>query len=384
MEEISGSGGADRTRLIRVLHVIDSFDLGGAQEMILQFVTRCDSNWISNEVAALHGHGIYVERFRDAGIPWYSLSPSKFLPLYVLGLIWLIRRRNYDVIHCHLIASNLLAKPIAALCGVPVRINHDHTNDSFRKAGSLRMQLDRLANRFATHVCAVSASTRNFLLQHERLEPSKVTLIYNGADLRRYCPPNSDQRTEARKRHGLKESGLVIGGVGRLNYQKNFALFLKVAARLRAQHPDIQFILAGDGPERDTLELTTDDLGLRECVHFAGLVKDMTSLYPAIDILFMPSRFEGLPLTLLESMAMEIPAVASAVDGIGEIVDNGNDGILVPSGDAAGFERELDRLVSRPEVIRSLGIAARAKVTENFSCERMTAAVETLYRQYLQ
>ena len=370
-------------RSIRVLHVIDSFDLGGAQEAILQLAIRCDSDWITSEVAALHGRGIYFQRFREAGIVCHSLSPSKFLPFYVPALIRLIVRRRFDVVHCHLIASNLVAKPIAALLGVPVRINHDHSNDSYRGAGGVRMYLDRLANHLSTHVCAVSASTRDFLLRREKLPPSRVTLIYNGTDLSRYRPPSADEKITARRAYGLNEAGIVVGGVGRLNYQKNFSLFLEVAARLRKRHPHIQYILAGDGPERNALEQQVDRLDLRERVRFAGLVRDMASFYPVFDILLMPSRFEGLPLTLLEAMAMEIPAVASAVDGVAEIVENERDGILVQPGNVGAFEEKLEALIAHPRKIGVLGRAAREKIVAHFSCERMTRAVEALYRQYI-
>ena len=371
------------TRRYRVLHVLDSFDLGGAQEAVLQIVSRLPRERFANEVATLHGRGLFWEKFRALGIPTHSLSPNKSLPLYVPNLIGLMVKRRYDVVHCHLIASNLIAKPLAALCGVKVRINHDQSNDAYRAAGGLRMHLDWLANRFSTHVCAVSASTRAFLVQREGLDPARVSLVYNGTDPNRFRKSDSGERKAARRRYGLPESGPVVGGIGRLNPQKNFLLFLEVAARLRQRYSDAAFVLAGKGPERRVLEARAASLGLRDAVRFVGLVPDMTKLYPAIDLLLMPSLFEGLPLALLEAMASEIPAVASAVDGIAEILENGKDGVLVESGDDEGFATAVLGLLGDGEKAAAIGRAARRKVEARFSCDVMARAIEEIYLRYL-
>jgi glycosyltransferase involved in cell wall biosynthesis len=267
---------------------------------------------------------------------------------------------------------------------VKVRINHDQSNDEYRGAGGLRMRLDRLANRLSTHICAVSVSTREFLIGCEGIDPARVSVVYNGTDPERFRKPTPEAKAAARRKFGLPEGAKVVGGVGRLNYQKNFPLFLDVAARIRRKDSNVAFVLAGDGPERRALEAQTRSLGLGDAVRFAGLVPDMTTLYPAIDLLLMPSRFEGLPLALLEAMAMEIPAVASAVDGIAEIIENGRDGLLVAPHDADGFESAACALLADPETAAAMGRAARRKVETRFSSEAMTRAVEEIYLRHLQ
>jgi glycosyltransferase involved in cell wall biosynthesis len=290
----------------RILHVIDSFDLGGAQEALVNLVACADRSRFAPEVATMHGHGVYWERFRALGVPVHSLSPRKFVPLYVWNLLRLLLTGEFDIVHCHLIASNLVAKPLAAMIGVPVRFNHDQANDEYRYRDKVRLALDRLANRFSTHICAVSASVVEFLVKHEGVPRERISLVHNAIDLRRFTPA-PQRRAELRRKWQLPTEGPVIAGVGRLNYQKNFPLFLEIAAEIRRSHPSVIFVVAGTGPEEHALHKSAG-----ANVRFLGFVADTARLYDAVDFLLMPSRFEGLPMTLLEAMAMRVPIVAVA------------------------------------------------------------------------
>src|SRR4051794_7859079 len=142
-------------RRTRVLHVIDSFDLGGGQTALLNLLRAANRERYEVEVACMHGRGIFWEEFARLGVPLHSLSPRKWLPLYVPRLAALIRKRRFDIVHCHLFGANWIAKPLAALLGVPVRISHDQCNDALRYDNALAHRLDTLANRWSSHVCAV-------------------------------------------------------------------------------------------------------------------------------------------------------------------------------------------------------------------------------------
>ncbi|NBR48931.1 glycosyltransferase [bacterium] len=365
----------------RVLHIIDSLHLGGAQEVVLNLAT-CGSERFHHEVATLHGHGVYWDRLKEAGIRVFSLSPHKYLPLYFASIPWRILCGRYDIVHCHLIPSNIIAKPLAALCGVSVIINHDHTNDSYRTENKLLLAIDRFTNRFASHIIPVSASCRDFLVEYESIEPERITLIPNAIDLRRFTP-GSTTKAEARQKLGLKPHVPVLAGVGRLNSQKNFALFLEVAARLAQRFPDLHFLLAGDGPEEKMLRAKASALGIADRVLFSGYVADSRLVYLAADVLLMPSRFEGLPMTLLESMAMGLAVVASRLDGIAEVIDDPDDGLLAPPDNANLFVDHVSALISNRELAMGIAIKARAKIECRFSVERLTAAVESIYDRHL-
>jgi glycosyltransferase involved in cell wall biosynthesis len=352
---------------IRVLHVIDSFDLGGGQTALLNLLRATDRGRYEPEVACLHGRGVFWEEFEKLGVPVHSLSPRKWLPLYIPRLVALIRERRFCIVHCHLFGANWIAKPLAALLGVPVRINHDQCNDALRYENPLARALDVWTNRWSSHICAVSKSTRDFLLQHEGLPHERVSLVYNGVDLTRFAPPANR----------VPHQKFVVLGIGRLHPQKNFALFLEVAARL----PELKFRIAGTGAEEAMLRARAASLGIADRVQFLGHVADTRALYADADALLMTSRFEGTPLTILEAMAMRLPIVAPRLDGIGEILEDGTDALLVDPPEHDGFVSALARLKADPVLAQGLASVAEAKVKAKYSAPAMAAQVEMIYEQ---
>lgn len=372
-----------RRRPYRVLHVIDSLDLGGAQVVLLNLIKYADRSRFQIEAVALHGRGVFWGPVRATGVPLWSLSFHHYFPSYAPGLMALMLARRYDVVHCHLLASNVIAKPIAALCGVPVRINHDHCNDKLTDPRPWALPADKWTNRYSTHVVAVSESTRAFVEAHENVPGARTVTIHNGIDCETYRP-KPELREEARKRWDLPADAFIVGGIGRLTHQKNFALFLEVAAEVLKSHPQAFFAIAGTGEDEAALRAQADALGIANRVRFLGFVGDMAGLYPALDLLLLTSRYEGLPITILEAMAVGIPIVASRLDGIAEVLADGRDAALPPAGDAAAFASSVNRLIADRELAESYSASALAKVRADYSADRMTREVESIYLRYLE
>lgn len=366
----------------RVLHVIDSLHLGGAQEVVLNLATCGNKNRYTHEVATMHGHGVYWDRMAALGIPLHSLSPHKLFPWYAASLPALLLGEKFDILHCHLVASNIFAKPVGRICGIPVILNHDHTNDDYRANDRLRLALDTFSNRFASHLIAVSDSCRRFLIEREGIPAEKITLIQNAIDLNRFNA-SCGNRADARKSLGLPADVPVVAGVGRLNPQKNFPHFIRIASQVARRHPGTVFLLAGEGPEDALLRSLAREHDLADKLHFSGYVADTRRVYLAADVLLMPSLFEGLPMTLLEAMAMRVPVVASALDGIAEVVEDGHDGFLVPSGDTQTFCDRVTALIDDPSLAQKTGAAASEKIFRRFSSARMCAEVERIYDHWL-
>ncbi len=358
----------------RVLHIIDSFDLGGGQTVLLNLVKYADRERFDISVATMHGRGAFWQPLVDTGVPVHSLSPRKWLPLYVPNLLALLARERFDIVHCHLFGSNWIAKPLAALARVPVLINHDHCNDSLRDDQPLALALDKWTNRLSSHVCAVSASTRDYLIQREGLSPDEVTLIYNGVDLARFGNLPSKRDPQAP----------VILGIGRLHPQKNFELFLEIAADVLKQHPRATFLIAGTGPEEQMLKARAAELALGDRVQFLGPVADPRELYARADLLLLTSRYEGTPMVILEAMAAGVPIVAAALDGVREVLKDGEDAALVTPGDRGAFAERISAMLNAPEEAQRLARAARVKVETSYSAEVMTRRVEEIYLRCLQ
>lgn len=361
------------TARVRVLHVIDSFDLGGGQTALLNLIRATNRKRYEPEVACMHGHGVFWDEFAALGIPVHSLSPRKQVPLYVVRLIQIILLRRPLIVHCHLFGSNWIAKPLATLLGTRVRVNHDQCNDGLRHDKPLLRYLDAATNFLSSHICAVSASTRDFLVERERVNPGRVSLVYNGIDLERFKPRGPRVKGEA----------FVVAGVGRLHPQKNFALFLDVAAELLKRGLPMRFMIAGTGPEDEKLRKRAASLGIGKQVQFLGHVKDPASVYAASDVLLMTSKFEGTPLTILEAMASRLPIVAPRLDGIAEILKDGVDALLIDSTEPARYADAVATIYRDPELAKRMTEEAERNVRQNFSAESMARAVEGIYERCL-
>lgn len=368
----------------KVLHVIDSLDLGGAQTFLLDLVRHHDRSKYLPEIAAMHGRGVYASAYEESGIPLHSLSPGKFPPWYILNFWKLLKSGNFDILHFHLFGANLCAKPLAIMVGHPVIIVHDQCNDASRENNPLLLAADAFWNRQSDRVIAVSESTRRYLLDREDLDDSKVTTIPNGISTELFRPATSEQKRSARLSLSLSPESFVIGGVGRLVKQKNFPLFLKVAAAVLRANPEVEFVIAGTGPLESQLRADAERLGIHGHVHFLGHVSDRVGLYHALDVLLLTSDFEGTPMTLLEALGSGIPVAASAVDGIAEVCTHGKNALLSPPGEPGDFKDSLCRLIDSAALRKHLGTEGRQTVMERYDIDGITRQVEGIYGEILK
>lgn len=368
----------------KVLHVIDSLDLGGAQTFLLGLAAHTDPTRYRCEVACMHGRGVYAKAFEEAGITVHSLSPGKVPPLYFANFWRLMRREGYDILHFHLFGANLCAKPLAVAAGHPAIVVHDQCNDASRDCNPLLLSADAFWNRGSDALIAVSESVRRYLVEREDLDESRVIMIPNGIDTRVFRPPSLEERGKARETLGIPGDAFVVGGVGRLVPQKDFPLFLEVARRVLDRDSRIRFVIAGTGPMERELRKRASALGLDTALRFLGHVNDRTSLFRSLDLLLMTSGFEGTPMTLLESMASGIPPVASSVDGIAEVCTHWHDALLAVPGNAEAFADGIIRLSEDDAWRHEISHNARATATRDYDIRFIAGEVSGVYDRVLE
>jgi glycosyltransferase involved in cell wall biosynthesis len=295
-------------RRIRVLHLIDSLDLGGAQTALLAWLQAHDRVRFEVHLASMHGtkKSLFFEHARELKIPVILLSPQRWMPFYLFRLPLRLVLGRYDIVHCHLFASNWLGKPLARFFGVPVIIAEDQCNDAFRTGSAFVTWIDSFANQFADQIFAVSTSIRDYLVKYEKIPSDRIRVVPNSLPERvierRDCP------------------GKLIGGAGRLVPQKNFERFLRIARILREIDSSYDFMIAGSGPLEHLLQRRADELGVK--VKWLGAQPSLDRFFRSIDLFLLTSNFEGLPMTVLEALQYGVPAAAMAVDGIREEFTN--------------------------------------------------------------
>ena len=276
------------------------------------------------------------------------------------------------LVHLHLVhATADRYLPLLAPRGAVV-ITTEHVRHEVPE-GSQRW-LKRFAARRLARVVAVSESVRRSLVSHYGLPERQVMVIRNGVDLERFAPGRD--RAAARRSLGLPALGYAVGSAGRLTRQKGFDVLLRACARLEGAWV---LAVAGEGEEAGALRELAAELGIEERVRWLGRVERMEEFYAAIDVFALGSRWEGLPITLVEALACGVPAVATAVDGSVEVLAAGG-GVAVPpeSPEALGAALELWR--DADGLRRMVGEQA-ARVGRLFDWRNTWAAYEALYEE---
>jgi glycosyltransferase involved in cell wall biosynthesis len=209
-----------------------------------------------------------------------------------------------------------------------------------------------------------------------------VQTVLNGVNTRSYDPAHHEG-TAARAEWGIPVDAPLVGTVAVFRTQKRLDHWLHVAQQVRAEVPKAHFLLVGDGPLRAEVEAGIRERGLEAFVHLAGLQEETRPYFSAFDAYLMTSQFEGLPIALLEAMAMAVPPVVTAVGGIPELVTDGHDGYLHPFGATGRLAESVIRLLRNEAHREALGTAARQTVVEGFSMERMQGELEAIYEQVI-
>jgi glycosyltransferase involved in cell wall biosynthesis len=296
------------------------------------------------------------------------------------------KRRPVDLLHTNNVGceESAVAARLAGIGRVLGTFHIDSRVDIARRNNGLRHRaLEFVSNQCLHAAIAVSDDTGREWIRRTRLAPRRVVTIHNGIDAGS-CPPTVE-RAGARRKLGLPMDNdtLIVGGVGRLDPVKGFDLLLDAIALLAPQHPKLILALAGDGPARHTLQQQAARLGITDRVYFLGFCKDVRQVYAALDIFAMPSRCEALPYALLEAMTAQIPAVASRIGGVPEVVVPNQTGLLIPVGDSHALANALASLLSNPDLRQEMGRAARERIIQHFSEREMVAQTLALYRQLL-
>jgi glycosyltransferase involved in cell wall biosynthesis len=230
-------------------------------------------------------------------------------------------------------------------------------------------------------VTGVSDAVGAYLRARNRVPAGRVRVIYNGVDVDRFSAPYD--RIAKRRKIGIPSEAWVVGLVASLRPQKNHPLLLHAFERVLPDVPEARLVLVGDGEMRAPLEALADHLKIRERVHFLGSRLDAHELFSTFNVYCLPSRYEGMPLTVFEAMAAGKPVVATRVIGIQEVVADGQTGLLVPPDDPDALARALLRIWADPALGGRLAEAGWNYVNQHARLKDMVDRYAALYEELL-
>src|SRR5512145_2696842 len=363
------SRGSETMTPVHVLHLIDGLNVGGA-EILLRDLT---AGLVQRGYRVSVGYstpGPLADELAANGLPLTRLPRmARIDPSLLFGMLRLMRSDPPQVVHTHLFKSDFHGRWAARLAGVPVVVSTLHNADLWAQRWPLGALYGATA-RFADKLIAVSAEVRQYQIEKTGIPAEKVTVIENGVDVRRFDGLQAAGQ-KVRAEFGFSPEAVVFGIIARLKPQKDHATFLNVAAEVLRLIPSARFLVVGDGPLRAELERLAGELGLFPALVFTGLRNDIPAVLAALDVLVFSSKWEGLPVTLLEGMAASKPVIATAVDGINGVALPNETALLVPPGNFPALIAACLTLAADPGLRLRLGRAGFERVSTRYSLEAM-------------
>jgi glycosyltransferase involved in cell wall biosynthesis len=340
-------------------------EMGGAEKLTATLCRLQRDRGHTASVHCLYKLGVLGQELQAEGFEVILHQPSSFFHL-VRGLYKSFGHSRPDVVHCHNATAAIMAAFPARLAGVKSIIVTRH--GLVKPPYQIRRELKfALASRWCDWIVGVCEGTRTNLLAAPFAARDRIIHIYNGAwpaDMRAVPQP---------------KRGFTLLYVGRLAPLKDHATLLQALALTRAQHPDVQLWIVGDGPLESSLNKLAYELGLNECVTFFGEQADVSPFMLAADLFVSSSVTEGLPVSLLEAMSVGLPAVLTDVGGMGEIARLSGAVTLVPSCDPQGMAAALCDALARRQELPKMGKLARHCYEQYFRPERMLDDYLSLY-----
>ena len=369
---------------VPVVLVESGQSVGGTEKVVFELACRMDRTRFAPSVALAPASALdrLAGDLERAGVPVERLPEltNKFQLARALKTLGFLQRARHSVLHVHHVwpAADRYLVPLAHLVGVPAVIVTEHLVGFAHSAAQKWLKRWELSR--ADQVVCVSRAVADGLARDYGFDiEGNGRVIENGVDavgLDRTTARARDERDRVRKAMGA--TGFTWVFVGRLEKQKGVDILLDGFSRLKGE-PSLWIV--GDGSLRAELEEKARALGVLGRVRFEGAVADASPFYWGADAFAIASRWEGLPLALLEAQASGLPVVAAAAGGVAEAIREGTTGCLVPREDPGALARAMQQVMDQPELARRLGYEAARQAREEWSWERMVSAYEVLYER---
>ena len=359
----------------RVVHIIDRLPPDGAERLLCE-VLRYRSDDLDYQVVCLAEGGVFEPVIRAMGVPVTILGKRRGIDLRLVWRLWRwLRNSKPQIVHTHLFTADTWGRLVARLAGVPLVFSTVHSVNSWQ--GRVHRLVDLTLALFTTRLIACTAQVAEKLHNQDGIDAGRIVTLANGVDLQRFADVTP---VDIERELGASGGGPWLAVLGRLEPVKGQAYLLECLALLRDQGIEFRCVLIGDGPERESLVEKVTRLQLADRVHLAGFRDEVPAWLAAIDVLVMPSRWEGLPMALLEAMALGKPVVAHAVGGIPDVLRDGQEGLLVPPHHPQQMMQALARLLGDTALRAQMGANALSRVRSHYSAEALARAYEKLYR----
>ena len=362
---------------MKILFITTHFNTGGITSYVLtlsgSLVRSGHEVWVAssggNAVSSLESAGakhitINIRTKSEASYKlWLSFGPLKRL----------ISKEGINIIHAQTRVTQVLGAWLSRSTGVKMIT----TCHGFFRARWFR----KVFPCWGDAVIAISKPVAQHLKEDFNVSPDRIHWIANGIDLKRFTMVDASMRRRARQKWGMADTPL-IGIIARLSDVKGIDILIKAVPLIIKEIPSANLLIAGQGPEENTLKELALRMSLTDRVHFKDIIDQTPELLAALDVFVMPSLMEGLGLSVIEAQACGIPVVASRVGGLVDLIEDGKSGYLVEVNDPQALAGRIIKVLKSPELAQNMARQARINVENHFSSELMFKQTLKIYEQY--
>lgn len=360
----------------RVLHLIHHLRVGGAETLLVELLPRLAAAGFEVHVGCLDDRGPLFEALRGQGIPCHFIGRRRGLDLMALWRLHrLLRNLHIDILNTHAFSAGLWGRLAAAMAGTPHVIATFHSVAGWsqpRKQFVCNRLLQPLTERFV----AVSESVGRSLVEKEKTRPGLIKVIHNGINTQKFY--RSKDPAGDRRRLGLTPDGFLIGLVARCSPEKGGGDWVKAMGELCRRSLKVQGVVVGDGPELATWKTLAAAEGVADRIRFVGMQTDVAPWLAVMDVLVCPSIQESFGLAALEAQAAGVPVVATRVDGFIEMLNEGEDALLVRPESSADLAAAIRVVLESKELAAKLVENGKHNV-RRFTIERTAQNYAALY-----
>jgi len=337
------------------------------EKLLVEFARHADRTKFALHFVSLTDRGPLAQEIESYGWPVAAMGKADGLQArLVFQLARFFRRKQIDVVHTHNNASLIYGGPAGRLSGVAGIIHTRHGRSC--RASRRQRALFQVSSHLSDDIVCVSEDAKK-LSKTEGIALNKLSCIRNGIDISSFSYS------------GPRQDGPVVV-IARLSPEKDVETLLRAVAMIKHLPECPHFEIAGAGPCLFKLLRLSSELGLDECVRFLGQIRNIPELLAQASLFVLPSRSEGISLTLLEAMAVGLPVVTTLVGGNPEVVSQEETGLLVPAGNAAQLASAITKILRDPERGYQMGLAGRMRIEQYFDVRRMVRAYESIYLKH--
>jgi len=364
---------------IKVLHIIKSLGRGGAEMLLPETLKIHDEEKFEFHTAYfLPWKDQMVESIESAGgtVTCFSANNNIRLLQRYSEVIEYCKTNHIDVIHCHLPWAGFLGRLVYFKTGIPTVYSEHNMQERYH---IVTKRMNQFTFNSQSLALGVSEDVTKSIKNNINLKIPVRTLL-NGVNTNSF-QKDSRFKEATRKELGIPQDAVVLGNVAVFRFQKRLVEWLRVFKALDKKNENLYGIIVGAGPLEDEIKTELKRLDLTKKVLLPGLQTNVKPYFSAMDIFMMSSSFEGLPIALLEAMSMECAVVSTDAGGIKEVIRDQQDGLICPVDKWEELGELCQTLIDSPEKLKNLKKAARTRVIESFSLEKMVNELESIYKE---